>query len=50
MIGTAIYFHLTKGCNFIKMTEISGTYQDSALWWSISRDKPPTSPWIAFMW
>ena len=40
----------TDGNYFIKMTEISGTYQDSVLWWSISRDDPPTSPWMAFMW
>ena len=39
-----------NGCDFIKMTEIRGTYQDSVLWWSISRDKPPTSPRMAFMW
>ena len=39
-----------KGSDFIRMEEIRGTYQDSVLWWSIPRDKPPTSPWMAFMW
>ena len=37
-----------RECGF--MAAAGCAVQDSVLWWSISRDEPPTSPWMAFMW